>query len=67
MRFLIQQGIPVIPKSVNVQRMTENMNVFDFMLDDADMEIIRGLNINDKGTRDFNDPIYAEKIVSQVF
>lgn len=47
--------------------MTENMNVFDFMLDDADMEIIRGLNINDKGTRDFNDPIYAEKIVSQVF
>ena len=47
--------------------MTENMNVFDFMLDDADMEIIRGLNINDKGTRDFNDPIYVKKIVSQVF
>ena len=67
LRFLIQQGIPVIPKSVNIERMAENMNVFDFMLDDADMEIIRGLNINDKGTRDFNDPVYAEKIVSQVF
>ena len=67
LRFLIQQGIPAIPKSVNIQRMIENMNIFDFILDEADMEIIRGLNINDKGTRDYNDPAYAEKIVSQVF
>lgn len=67
LRFLIQQGIPVIPKSVNIERMAENIDVFDFMLDEADMEIIRGLNIHDKGTRDFNDPVYAEKIVSQVF
>ena len=67
LRFLIQQGIPAIPKSVNIQRMIENMKIFDFILDEADMENIRGLNINDKGTRDYNDPAYAEKIVSQVF
>ena len=41
LRFLIQQGIPAIPKSVNIQRMIENMNIFDFILDEADMEIIR--------------------------
>ena len=31
------------------------------------MAAIRALNIHDKGTRDFNDPAYAKKIVSQVF
>ena len=67
LRFLVQQGIPVIPKSVSIERMKENMDIFDFVLDECDMEVIRGLNIHDKGTRDFNDPAYAQKIVSQVF
>ena len=67
LRFLVQQGIPVIPKSVSIERMKENMDIFDFLLDECDMEAIRGLNIHDKGTRDFNDPAYAQKIVSQVF
>ena len=67
LRFLVQQGIPVIPKSVSMQRMKENMDIFDFVLDDYDMEMLRGLNIHDKGTRDYNDPAYAKKIVSQVF
>ena len=67
LRFLAQQGIPVIPKSVNIERMKENMDIFDFVLDDYDMEMLRGLNIHDKGTRDYNDPAYAKKIVSQIF
>lgn len=67
LRFLVQQGIPVIPKSVSIERMKENMDIFDFVLDDCDMAAIRALNIHDKGTRDFNDPAYAQKIVSQVF
>ena len=67
LRFLVQQGIPVIPKSVNIERMKENMDIFDFVLDDYDMEMLRGLNIHDKGTRDYNDPAYAKKIVSQIF
>ena len=57
----------MIPKSVSIERMKENMDIFDFVLDDCDMAAIRALNIHDKGTRDFNDPAYAQKIVSQVF
>lgn len=67
MRFLVQQGIPVIPKSTSIVRMEENMQLFDFNLDEGDMDIIRGLNINDKGSRAYTDPLYAEKIISQVF
>ena len=57
----------MIPKSVSIERMKENMDIFDFVLDDCDMASIRALNIHDKGTRDFNDRAYAQKIVSQVF
>lgn len=67
LRFLVQQGIPVIPKSVSIQRMKENINIFDFNLDESDMDMLRGLNIHDNGSRDYNDPVYARRIVSQVF
>ena len=43
------------------------MKIFDFVLSEDDMTIIRSLNIHDKGSRDYNDPTYAKKIVSQVF
>ena len=67
LRFLVQQGIPVIPKSTNIVRMEENMSIFDFSLEEGDMELIRSLNIHDKGSRDYTDPAYASKIVSQIF
>lgn len=67
LRFLVQQGIPVIPKSTNIVRMEENMRIFDFSLEEGDMELIRSLNIHDKGSRDYTDPAYASKIVSQIF
>lgn len=67
LRFLVQQGIPVIPKSTSITRMEENMKIFDFILENDDMDILRGLNICDKGSRDYTDPAYAKKIVSQVF
>ena len=67
LRFLVQQGIPVIPKSTSKVRMEENMKIFDFVLDENDMEIIRGLNIHDKGSRSYTDVEYAKRIIAQVF
>lgn len=67
LRFLVQQGIPVIPKSTGIARMEENLNIFDFALSDEDMNIIRELNLNDCGTRDYSSHEYASKIISQVF
>ena len=67
LRFLVQQGIPVIPKSTSIARMEENMKIFDFMLDEEDMQTLRGLNLHDKGSRDYTDPGYAKKIIDQVF
>ncbi len=44
LRFLIQRGVIVIPKSTHKERMIQNMDVFDFSLSDNDMDIITGLD-----------------------
>lgn len=38
MRWLVQQGIPVIPKSDKLLHLKENMDLFDFTLSDAEMD-----------------------------
>lgn len=44
LRFLLQEGVVVIPKSANSERMKQNYEVFDFELSLKDMEIIRQLD-----------------------
>lgn len=45
LRFLVQQGIIVIPKSTHRNRMEENLNVLDFELSEADMATLRTLDL----------------------
>lgn len=44
LRFLIQRGVIVIPKSTHKERMIQNMEVFDFVLTEEDMQAIAGLD-----------------------
>lgn len=44
LRWLIQQDMVVLTKSVKPERMAENINVFDFELTEADMEAIATLD-----------------------
>lgn len=53
LRWHIQLGNVVIPKSVTPSRIRENIDVFGFALDDADMRAIQGL---ETGTRVGPDP-----------
>ncbi|NMI03618.1 aldo/keto reductase [Paenibacillus sp. SZ31] len=50
LRFLLQRGVVVIPKTVNKNRMEENFNVFDFELTLEDMQKVAAL---DTGTSSF--------------
>lgn len=45
-KFQVQNGVIVIPKSTNQNRIQENFNIFDFKLSDADMQTMHGLNNN---------------------
>lgn len=43
-RYHIEKGLIVIPKSTNEQRIKQNIEVFDFKLDQEDMAKLTGLN-----------------------
>ncbi len=44
LRWLIQRGVAVIPKSVTEKRIVQNFEIFDFELTKEDMAAIEGLN-----------------------
>ena len=46
LRWSMQNGVVVIPKSVHEERIRENSQIFDFELDDEDLAAIDGLNEN---------------------
>jgi D-xylose reductase len=52
LRWGIQRGTAVIPKTSSRARLTENLAIFDFQLSGDEMKAISALNRN----RRFNDP-----------
>lgn len=46
LRFLIEQGIVVIPKTSKEERMRENIAVFDFALDESDRKTLNAMDTN---------------------
>jgi len=47
LRFLMQKGFIVIPKSQHIERMKENIEILDFSLDDGDIKKIESMELND--------------------
>jgi diketogulonate reductase-like aldo/keto reductase len=62
LRWHIQRGIVVIPKSVKRERMVENFSVFDFELSDDDMTSIRALDTNATAFFDHRNPDWVERL-----
>ncbi|NUU74980.1 aldo/keto reductase [Paenibacillus xylanilyticus] len=60
LRFLIQRGVVVIPKTVNKDRMEQNFNVFDFQLTSMDMEKIAALDTEQSAFFSHYDPQTVE-------
>lgn len=56
LRWLTQRGIVALAKSVQKERMAENIAVFDFELDDADMACIATLDTNTSSFFSHRDP-----------
>ena len=52
LRWAIQRGTVVIPKTVNPERMVQNSQIFDFSLNDQEIKSISALNKNER----YNDP-----------
>ena len=63
LRFLIQSGVVVIPKSSHKDRMEENFNLFDFQLTDGEMNQLEALDLGRSQFIDHYAPEVAEMFV----
>ena len=64
LRWLTQRGIVAIPKSTHVERMRQNLDIFDFTLTDEEMKRIATLNSHDAGTVNFGDPQFVKFLLA---
>ncbi|EEZ78111.1 oxidoreductase, aldo/keto reductase family protein [Actinomyces sp. oral taxon 848 str. F0332] len=62
LRWLIQRGVVVIPKSVRRDRMEENFDVFDFELADSDMAVVTTLEKGEPLFIDHRDPAAVDML-----
>lgn len=66
LRFLIQSGVVVIPKSVHKERMEQNFDVFDFTLSVDEMGMIESLDGGESLFFSHNDPFIVEWLADLV-
>ena len=62
LRFLMQSDVIVIPKSTHKERMIQNLDVFDFKLNEEDMKQIQGLDEADSAFFSHYDPEMIEML-----
>ncbi|MEK5058014.1 2,5-diketo-D-gluconic acid reductase [Paenibacillus sp. FSL H7-0326] len=60
LRWLVQRGVVVIPKSVHKERIVENFNIFDFELSADDTEQISTLDMRESLFLSYRDPEVAK-------
>ena len=63
LRWLTQRGIVAIPKSTHVERMRQNLDIFDFTLTEEEMQRIGTFNQHDAGTVNFSDPQFVKYLI----
>lgn len=64
LRFLIQRGVIVIPKSTHKERMMENIHVFDFTLSAEEMEEIAKLDKAESQFSSHYDPEFVNFLIN---
>ena len=65
LRWLTQRGIVAIPKSVHVERMQQNFDIFDFTLTADEMAQVATLNQQDAGFINFSDPTFVRYLIER--
>lgn len=66
LRWNIQRGVVVLPKSTHIERMEQNFNVFDFALNDEDMAAIAALDTQTSSFFSHYDPAMVEWFAKMV-
>ncbi len=62
LRWNVQRGVTVIPKSVHSERMEQNLDIWDFQLSGEDMAEIAKLDIGHSEIVDHSDPKFVQML-----
>lgn len=62
LRWNVQRGVVVIPKSVHKERMEQNIDIWDFMLSEEDMKRIAKLDLGHSEIVDHSDPQFVRML-----
>jgi len=62
LKWNAQRGVSILPKSVHVERMEQNFDIWDFTLSDEDMHKIAELDLGHSEIVDHSDPAFAKMI-----
>ncbi|MBQ2604137.1 MAG: aldo/keto reductase [Clostridia bacterium] len=62
LRWNVQRGVSIIPKSVHVQRMQQNLDIWDFTLTDEEMAEIAKKDLGHSEIVDHNDPGFVKAL-----
>lgn len=64
LRWNVQRGVTVIPKSVHKERMEQNLDIWDFELSTKDMAEIAKLDLGHSEIVDHSDPRFVKMLHS---
>jgi len=67
LRWLFQRGVVTIPKSVNPDRIRQNINIFDFQLSNLEMEAIQNLDLGTSQFFNHQDPGMVQALSNYKF
>ena len=64
LRWNVQRGVSILPKSIHKDRMEQNISIWDFTLSDEEMKKIDSLDLGHSEIIDHNDPNVVRYILS---
>ena len=64
LRWNVQRGVSIIPKSVHVERMEQNMDIWDFVLTEAEMEKIAAKDLGHSEIVNHDDPAFVKFVLN---
>lgn len=62
----MQRGVVALAKSTKPERIRENLDIFDFVLDDGDMDKIEELDMKESAFFDHYDPEMVEWFMERI-
>lgn len=62
LKWNMQRGVVIIPKSVHVERMKQNIDIFDFTLSDEDMAVIAKKDLGHSEIVDHSSPQFVKML-----